>query len=258
MRGRFILPSAISFALLGVGLFLAGRQSPGALATLAIVAGASVGLVTLFLWGASLRSPPVATRELAETQELKSFAHALVSTTRLAQEKGILMLADAIVPARRELFASGARLLIAGSPASEIRAELEHQAESESAEYVRAQGRAVQACRWTPVGTLIVGSLATLIAAGPLLKQEPLSALSALCVLGVIYLGFMAVGVASHFQQAFENSVRRFELTSALVIETLVGIRQGTNPDVIEQSLMQWVNPQSADAANAQRSSLAA
>jgi flagellar motor component MotA len=258
MRGRFIFPSAVSFALLGVGLLLAERQSPGVLATLAIVAGASIGLVTLFLWGASLRTPPVATREPDETHELESLAKALVSAARLAQDKGILMLADSKVPARRELFAAGVRLLIGGSSATEMRAELEHQAEAESIEQHRAQGRAMQACRWTPVGALALGSLAALIAAGPLLKQKALSAPSALCVLAVIYLGFMAVGIASHFQQVFENNARTFELSSALVIETLVGIRLGTSPEAIERSLVQWVNPGATGATTSAASSLAA
>lgn len=243
MHPWLIMPLALSALFLGAGLVLSERGG-GVASTLCLVVGAGIGAVVLALWAARFGSVRRQTDELpSRNAELSKLSQALLTNATIAHERGVLMLADAQVPLRAELFGRGASMVVSGDAPADIRRALSEQAAAESVKAGRANARATRVCRWAPPLALLAALGTVGAATSSLVQWQALPTAGAIVLLLVVYASFMTVGLASHVQRSIDDRSRLFELAGDLVIETIVALREADPPETVARRLERILRP---------------
>lgn len=210
----------------------------GAIATPLVVLGlcmifavAAIGLAAAIGLGKRLNAAK------HEAGRIERLIDVLVTIGADAHNRGVLVLADAGVPERRTLFAAGVQMVIAGSPAFELRRELGDRAEAESKAAYETRSRLLLLCRVAPVIVLSAGLTGVLLLLLLVGHVEHMNTMATFGVLGGVYAAFVVAAGAQELGDRTMSRVAEDELAGILIVETLLAIRAGESGDGVRAIL---------------------
>lgn len=237
LRPWTVITLVLSGAIVSLGAAVGGGGSELAwLGTPLVVLGSSCAAVCVTLWAVCALDPKRRAAPV-DSQLVARLVTELVDAAKAAENRGVLTLPDRSISVHQSLFAAGAGLLIAGQPAEAIRTQLAGMADTAADADAPRRARVRLICDAFPIGALSLAFSMVLWTVLAIVREVPLGTLMPLVLLGSVYGAFAFAALAVEIGDRLGASSAEDELSSALVIETLVRIRSGESAERIAERL---------------------
>ena len=251
MKPSTVIALAACGGLVAIGAVLNdGTPSSHAYSTPPVVLGCAGAAVFIALWSArAMGFGKKGSAGAGASGRIETLVGQLVRVAQQAEERGVLTLSECRIDDRAGLFSRGLEMIVAAEPATLLRQKLVgHADEASSAAHVM-RTRMALVCKFMPVVALSMAltTMVWVLATIGLSRQiEPMAPLG---LLVAVYGCFAVAALSVEAGQRIASSSATDEMANALVIETLVAIRNGEPAAQIEGRLKAMLTPGGSSAA---------